>query len=145
MALLYRIDFAEPHAGELKDHWHEKRRGDSPLPTLLRTARASRAAWLERPEVRCAQLHAKQFAPGFALMWSATDRIPAPDLGEFVASLADPSTPDTSDLAAFAAAYTEVRHARWERAAAAFVGAKRLPLRVSLPGHGHCQNGCKDW
>lgn len=88
-------------------------------------------AWLERPEIRGARLHAKQFAPGFALMWSATDRMPAPDLGGFVASLADPSTAETSDLAAFAAAYTEVRHARWEQAATAFVKAEHYPYGLA--------------
>jgi hypothetical protein len=80
--------------------------------------------WLQRPEIRSARLHAHQFAPAFAIMWSATDRMPPPDLADLVASLTEGPDPHQSDLVNFAAGYTELRHEHWQKASAAFAMSK---------------------
>lgn len=46
--------------------------------------------WLRRPEIRDAHFRTQQFAPYFAILWSATDRDVPADLGKFVEELAGP-------------------------------------------------------
>jgi hypothetical protein len=86
-------------------------------------------AWLQRPEIRNARFGRRQYAPAFAILWNATDRMPAPDLDRFVQSLDDePGTPvqhvdgiaDTPDLVYFAAGYTKLKHREWAQSLAAF-------------------------
>jgi hypothetical protein len=90
--------------------------------------------WLQRPEIRSARLHAHQFAPAFAIMWSATDRMPPPGLADLVANLTEGPDPHQSDIANFAAGYTELRYEHWQKASAAFATnnqyAHALPYRT---------------
>ena len=46
--------------------------------------------WLTRPEIRTATFHHVQFAPFYAVLWSATDHLPGADLGRFVEQLEGP-------------------------------------------------------
>lgn len=43
--------------------------------------------WLMQPQIRDARFRDRQFALGYALMWSSTDAVPPPDLGRFIDSL----------------------------------------------------------
>lgn len=83
--------------------------------------------WLQRPEIRTARLHEKEFAPMFAVMWYVTDRMPPQDFGDLVASLTDGPLPRESDLAYFATAYAELRQEHWEKAAADFAMGRHSP------------------
>lgn len=40
--------------------------------------------WLMQPEIRNAKFRSRQFAPAYALMWSATDALPPEDLGKLI-------------------------------------------------------------
>jgi hypothetical protein len=43
--------------------------------------------WLTQPQIRGAKFRARQFALGYALMWSSTDAVPPPDLGRLIDTL----------------------------------------------------------
>jgi len=100
--------------------------------------------WLQRPEIRSARLHAHQFAPAFAIMWSATDRMPPPDLAYLVANLIEGPDPHHSDLANFAAGYTELKHEHWQKASAAFAMSK-LPDALPYQTMAAVRTGDRNW
>ena len=101
--------------------------------------------WLKRPEIRSARFHAHQFAPAFAIMWSATDRMPPPDLADFIASLTDGPDPRDFDLAHFAAGYTELRHEHWQKASAAFSTSEQYPYALPYRTMAATKTGDHDW
>lgn len=49
-------------------------------------------AWLLRPEIRTAKFQNRTFASYYAVLWNATDRMPAHDLGQLVEQLEGPPT-----------------------------------------------------